>query len=81
MAVRPMNNSKTTSRKFYGGKAFSLDIEKNPVRRTIAKLFLNCLWGKFAQQLQLPKTQYLTYAEELQEKLKDTTLEIKGVEL
>lgn len=26
----------------------SLDIEKNPVKRTIAKLFLNCLWGKFA---------------------------------
>ncbi|XP_056022075.1 uncharacterized protein LOC130054965 [Ostrea edulis] len=42
-----------------------LDIEKNPVRRTIAKLFLNCLWGKFAQRLQLPKTQYLTEEEEL----------------
>jgi hypothetical protein len=37
-----------------------LDIEKNPVRRTIAKLFLNCLWGKFAQRIQLPKVQYLT---------------------
>ena len=38
----------------------SSSIEKNPVQRTIAKLFLNCLWGKFAQRLQLPKTQYLT---------------------
>jgi hypothetical protein len=57
------------------------DIKKNPVRRTIAKLFLNCLWGKFAQRLQLPKTQYLTEEEELQEKLKDATLEIKGIEL
>ena len=34
----------------------SMSIDKNPVRRTIAKLFLNCLWGKFAQRLQLPKT-------------------------
>ena len=58
-----------------------LDIEKNPVRRTIAKLFLNCLWGKFAQRLQLTKTEYLTEEEELQEKLQDTTLDIKGVEL
>ncbi|XP_055999674.1 uncharacterized protein LOC130047925 [Ostrea edulis] len=58
-----------------------LDIEKNPVRRTIAKLFLNCLWGKFAQRLQLPKTQYLTEEEELQQKIVDATLEIKGIEL
>jgi hypothetical protein len=58
-----------------------LDVEKNPVRRTIAKLFLNCLWGKFAQRLQLPKSQYLTEEEELQEKLQDATLEIKGIEL
>ena len=57
------------------------DIQKNPVQRTIAKLFLNCLWGKFAQRLQLPKSQYLTEEEELQEKLKDSTLEIKGIEL
>jgi hypothetical protein len=49
------------------------DIKKNPVRRTIAKLFLNCLWGKFAQRLELPKTEYLTEEEELQEKLKDST--------
>ncbi|XP_056000351.1 uncharacterized protein LOC130048117 [Ostrea edulis] len=58
-----------------------IDIEKKPVRRTIAKLFLNCLWGKFAQRLQLPQTQYLTEEEELQKKLQDATLEIKGVEL
>jgi hypothetical protein len=59
----------------------SSDIQKNSVRRTIAKLFLNCLWGKFAQRLQLPKTQYLIKEEELQEKLQDATLEIKGIEL
>ena len=29
----------------------STSIEKNPVRRTIAKLFLNCLWGKSAAAL------------------------------
>jgi hypothetical protein len=37
---------------------------------------LNCLWGKFTQRLQLPKSQYLT-----EEKLQDATLEIKGIEL
>jgi hypothetical protein len=56
------------------------NIEKNPVRRTIAKLFLNCLWVKFDQRLQLPKFQYLTEEEELQEELQDITLEIKGIE-
>jgi hypothetical protein len=57
------------------------NIKKNPVRRTIAKLFLNCLWGKFAQRLELPKVQYLTEKQELQDKLQDATLEIKGIEL
>jgi hypothetical protein len=57
------------------------EIQKNPVRRTIAKLFLNCLWGKFAQRLQLPKTEYLTEEAELHEKLQDSTLEIKGLQL
>lgn len=58
-----------------------LEIEKNPVKRTIAKLFLNCLWGKFAQRLQLPKIQYLTEQEELNQMLQDTTLKVKGLEL
>jgi hypothetical protein len=57
-----------------------LNIEKNPIRRTIAKLYLNCLWGKFAQRLQLSKSQYLTKEEELQQKLQDAALEIKGIE-
>jgi hypothetical protein len=39
------------------------------------------LWGKLAQRLQLPKSHYLTEEEELQEKLQDATLEIKGIEL
>jgi hypothetical protein len=42
---------------------------------------LNCLWGNFAQRLQLPKSQYLTEEEELQQKLQDATLEIKRIEL
>ncbi|XP_062575191.1 uncharacterized protein LOC134237107 [Saccostrea cucullata] len=58
-----------------------LSIEKNPVRRTIAKLFLNCLWGKFAQRLLLPKTRYLDEEEELQQLLQDSTLDIKGMQL
>lgn len=56
-------------------------IEKNPVKRTIAKLFLNCLWGKFAQRIQLPKARYLTEEEELQQLLQDCSLEVKGIEL
>ncbi|XP_061170747.1 uncharacterized protein LOC133180197 [Saccostrea echinata] len=58
-----------------------LSIEKNPVRRTIAKLFLNCLWGKFAQRLLLPKTKYLTEEEELHQLLQDSRIEIKGIQL
>jgi hypothetical protein len=46
------------------------DIQKNLVRRTIAKLCLIFLWGKFAQRLQFPNSQYLT-EEELQQKLQD----------
>lgn len=56
-------------------------IEKNHVKRTIAKLFLNCLWGKFAQRIQLPKSRYLTEEEELQKLLQDCSLEVKGIEL
>ena len=59
----------------------SSSIEKNPVRRTIAKLFLNCLWGKFAQRLQLPKTQYLTGQDELNKMLEDSTIALKCMEL
>jgi hypothetical protein len=54
-------------------------IPKKTVKRTIAKLFLNCLWGKFAQRLALPKVQYFTEEQEIQDKLQDATLEIKGI--
>lgn len=59
----------------------SASIEKNPVRRTIAKLFLNCLWGKFAQRLQLPKTKYLSEQEELNKMLVDSTISLKAMEI
>ncbi|XP_022295019.2 uncharacterized protein LOC111105138 [Crassostrea virginica] len=59
----------------------SASIEKNPVRRTIAKLFLNCLWGKFAQRLQLPKTKYLSEKEELNKMLVDSTISLKAMEI
>ena len=59
----------------------SSSIEKNPVRRTIATLFLNCLWKKFAQRLQLPKTTYLTGQDELNKMLEDSTIALKGMEL
>ncbi|XP_062602351.1 uncharacterized protein LOC134264065 [Saccostrea cucullata] len=58
-----------------------ISIKKNPVRRTIAKLFLNCLWGKFAQRLLLPKVRYLDEVEELHQLLQNSTLDIKGVRL
>lgn len=35
-------------------------VAKNPVQRQIAKIFLNCLWGKFAQDN--PKTYFLKVA-------------------
>lgn len=58
-----------------------LEIEKNPVKRTIAKLILICLWGKFAQRLQLPKIEYLSEEEQLTKMLQDSTLEVKRIEL
>jgi hypothetical protein len=39
------------------------------------------LFSQDEKRLQLPKTQYLTEEEELQSKLKDSTIEIKGMEL
>lgn len=42
---------------------------------------MNCLWGKFAQSIQLPKSRYLTEEEELQQLLQDCSLEVKGIEL
>jgi hypothetical protein len=42
--------------------------------------FFYCLWRKFAQRLQIRKSQYLTEEEELQQKLQDATLQIKGIE-
>ncbi|XP_062615550.1 uncharacterized protein LOC134277248 [Saccostrea cucullata] len=71
-------------RQIYDKEGFMMDrisIEKNPVRRTIAKLFLNCLWGKFAQRLLLPKVRYLDEVEELHQLLQNSTLDIKGVRL
>ena len=57
------------------------EVEKNPILRTLAKLFLNCLWGKFAQRTNLPQTQYVESYEALQELLLDDTLELLHLEL
>ena len=57
------------------------DVEKNPILRTIAKLFLNCLWGKFAQRTNLPQTQYVKSYEELQQLLQDDTRDVLHLEL
>lgn len=55
--------------------------ERLMLNRTIAKLFFNCLWGKFAQRLQLPKIKYLSEEEQLTKMLQDSALEVKGIEL
>ncbi|XP_062567875.1 uncharacterized protein LOC134230104 [Saccostrea cucullata] len=82
--VRPQNKKQDYIRQVLYKEGFMMDIlsiEKNPVRRTIAKLFLNFLWGKFAQRLLSPKTRYLDEEEELQQFLQDSTLDIKGMQL
>ena len=33
------------------GRMRAAQVQKNPVKRALAKLFLNCLWGKFAQDI------------------------------
>lgn len=58
-----------------------LQIEKNPVQQAIAKLFLNCLWGNFAQQLYLPKFKYLTEQEDLNKMLQDCNIQVEEIEL
>ena len=42
---------------------------------------MNCLWGKLAQRLQLPKTQYLTGQDQLNKMLEDSTIALKGMTL
>ncbi|KAK3090742.1 hypothetical protein FSP39_014241 [Pinctada imbricata] len=57
------------------------DVEKNPVLRTIAKMFLNCLWGKFGQRQQLTQNRYLSDRGEVLELMQDDTKKVMHLEL
>ena len=52
------------------------DMEANPALRQIAKLFLNTLWGKFAQQRNLPQTEIVTDYGRYMQIINDPTVEV-----
>lgn len=52
-------------------------IVKNEGLRTIAKLFLNCLWGKFAQSSDMKKTAFIHDYAELQSYLTSDSKSVK----
>ena len=56
-----------------------LSIEKNPGKRSIAKLMLNSFWGKLAQGNNLPQTTFLRSYADLWGLLNDETKEVMGV--
>lgn len=64
---------------YYEREGILLDranIEKNPGKRQIAKLLLNCLWGRFALRDNLPQTKILTSFTELWNYLVDPDIRI-----
>ena len=46
------------------GRMRALQVRKNPVKRALAKLYLNCLWGKFAQDIQVSERKIIYNYEE-----------------
>ncbi len=52
-------------------------IEKNPGLRTLAKLLLNSLYGKFAQRQNLKKCKFVTCSSDLYNMLSDTSKNVK----
>ena len=54
-------------------------IEKNPGKRSIAKLMLNSFWGKLAQGYNLPQTKFLRSYADLWALFNDETKEVMGV--
>ncbi|XP_053117502.1 uncharacterized protein LOC128329802 isoform X3 [Hemicordylus capensis] len=55
-------------------------IESNPAKRQIAKLFLNSLWGKFAQRSNLPRTSIVKSPNELFQYLFSDSYEVSMCE-
>jgi hypothetical protein len=56
-------------------------IKYNPGKRAVAKLALNCLWGKLGQRTALPKTEYLTDPGLFFQRMTDAKLDVNHVEL
>ena len=55
------------------------NIEPNPGMRTIAKLCLNSLWGKFGQRNNMNHTKFVTEVSEFYKILLDDTLEVQNL--
>ena len=54
-------------------------IEHNPGLRTVAKLCLNTLWGRFGMRPNLPKTEFITGPAKLYELLESDEVEMNDV--
>lgn len=69
---------------FYGTENVRLNpenIKHNPGKRAVAKLMLNCLWGKLAQRTTLPKTEYVDDPGVFFQKLTDPSCDVHHAEL
>lgn len=70
-------------KEFYDKEGVELDYcelskPKNPGRRLLAKLMLNCLWGKLAQRSNLTQTKIVTNYQEILDLLTNPDVEISG---
>lgn len=54
-------------------------IARNPAMRWIAKQLLNSLWGKFAQERDMPRDELVHARERLLKLLRDTSIEIRSL--
>ncbi|XP_046397765.1 uncharacterized protein LOC124164478 [Ischnura elegans] len=54
-------------------------IEKNEGLRSIVKLILNSLWGKFGQRDVFPKTEFISDVDTLYDKLTDPNIEVTRI--
>ena len=57
------------------------NICKNPGKRTISKLMLNSLWGKFAQRPNQVQTEILTEYQQYLKLVTDSKIKIKGISI
>lgn len=79
--VKNEEDKKVYIKNFFEKEGISLNVEnifKNPALRFIAKLFLNTLWGKFAQRLNLTQTKICYEYKDYYEVLNDVNKVIKG---